>query len=74
MTDMNEPSLAYRIFSVPIAILQFGVLFIGGVEAAEWIGIPGRWQTGASGCFALLCLLWPHYPMLAAAGNSKRDS
>ena len=64
---MNKPQPAYRVFALLVAIPQFFVLFIGGIEAAKLIGLPENLQTGSSMLFALLCLLTPHYPAIAAA-------
>jgi hypothetical protein len=60
------------VFGLLVAIPQFFVLFIGGIEVGRLIGVPEDFQTGASILFALLCLLTPHYQAIAASmKNSK---
>jgi hypothetical protein len=72
LVDVNKPHPAYRVFGLLVAIPQFFVLFIGGIEVGKLIGLPENLQTGASMLFALLCLLTPHYPAIAASlKNSK---
>ena len=72
LVAVNKPHPAYRIFSLLVAIPQFFVLFIGGVEVGKLIDLPENLHTGASMLFALLCLMTPHYPTIAAAMKKPR--